>query len=148
MADPAGLTVVTTLPQGRAVVVEADEDRLSQLLLILVDNAIEHSPPGGTVTLELGVSGSKATLAVSDQGPGVPAAERERIFEPFARLPGRRRTSSGSGLGLAIARQLAVRHGADLVVDDAPGGGARFSLRLALAPSGVATQALPGTGRA
>ncbi len=138
MAAAAGLTLVADLPAEQRVVVEADEDRLSQLLLILVDNAIEHSPPGGAVTLRLGASGGHATIAVLDQGPGVPAADRERIFEPFARLPGRRRTSSGSGLGLAIARQLALRHGAALDVDDAPGGGARFSVRLPLVPGGGA----------
>lgn len=141
MADPAGLTVSPNLPEGRTVVVEADEDRLAQLLLILVDNAIEHSPPGGTIGLELTTGGGRASIAVRDQGPGVPEADRERIFEPFARLPGRRRTTSGSGLGLAIARQLAVRHGADLVVDDAPGGGARFTVRLPLAPAGTVVPA-------
>lgn len=148
MADPAGLTVRTAWPEGRSVVVEADEDRLAQLLLILVDNAIEHSPPGGTLGLELGVGGGRATIAVSDQGTGVPEADREHIFEPFARLPGRRRTTSGSGLGLAIARQLAMRHGADLVVDDAPGGGARFTLRLPLSTTGVSAQAVPGAHQA
>jgi signal transduction histidine kinase len=148
MADPAGLTVRTAWPEGRSVVVEADEDRLAQLLLILVDNAIEHSPPGGTLRLELGVGGGRAAIAVSDQGTGVPEADRERIFEPFARLPGRRRTTSGSGLGLAIARQLAMRHGADLVVDDAPGGGARFTLRLPLSTTGASAQAVPGAHQA
>jgi len=76
-------------------------------------------------------------VAVSDQGPGVPTAERERIFEPFARLPGARRSTTGSGLGLAIARQLAARHDGDLTVEDAPGRGARFVLRLPLRSSGT-----------
>lgn len=144
MADPAGLTVRTSLPETRPVVVEADEDRLAQLVLILVDNAIEHSPPGGILGLSLRAGGGRATIGVTDQGPGVPETERERIFEPFARLPGRRRSASGSGLGLAIARQLALRHGAELRVDDAPGGGARFTLRLPLVSAGVAAQAVPG----
>jgi two-component system, OmpR family, sensor histidine kinase CiaH len=137
MAAGAGLSVVTELPAGRTVVVEADEDRLSQLILILVDNAVQHSPPGGAITLGVGAGGGKATIAVRDQGPGIAAADRERIFEPFARLPGKRRSRSGSGLGLAIARQLASRHGGELWVDDAPGGGARFTVRLPLAPAGT-----------
>ncbi|MFN8619402.1 MAG: HAMP domain-containing sensor histidine kinase [Chloroflexota bacterium] len=139
MAAGAGLALDTQLPAGGSVVVDADEDRLSQLVLILVDNAVEHSPAGGTIGLELAVAGGKATIGVRDQGPGVPVAERERIFEPFARLPGRRRTGSGSGLGLAIAQQLAGRHGAQLSVEDAPGGGARFTVRLPLAHGGAAT---------
>ena len=148
MVTSAGLNLVTNLPAGRQVVVDADDDRLSQVLLILVDNAIEHSPSGGTITISLTVSGGRATIAVLDQGPGVPLPDRERIFEPFARLPGRRRTRSGSGLGLAIARQLTSRHGADLAVDDAPGGGARFTVRMPLALAGVTASPRPGTSRA
>jgi len=144
MAGAAGLALVADLPAGRNVIVDADEDRLSQVLLILVDNAIQHSPTGSTITVRLSVTGNRATVGVLDQGPGVPAADRERIFEPFARLPGRRRTSSGSGLGLAIARQLAVRHGAELAVDDAPGGGARFTVRLPIVSGPAAASASAG----
>jgi len=137
MAGVQGLTVDTTLPDETQVLVDADPDRLTQLVLILVDNAIEHSPKGGVITLGLSVAAGRAVVAVSDQGPGVPTAERERIFEPFARLPGARRSTTGSGLGLAIARQLAARHDGDLTVEDAPGRGARFVLRLPLRSSGT-----------
>jgi len=132
MAGAHELTLRTELPDRPSVLVDADEDRLTQLVLILVDNAIEHSPSGGVITLGLAVSAGKASVSVSDQGPGVPIAERERIFEPFARLPGERRSATGSGLGLAIARQLAGRHDGDMTVADAPGGGARFVLWLPL----------------
>ncbi len=117
--------------------VEADEDRLTQVLLILVDNAIEHSPSAGTITLGLALQGGRVVDLRERPGPGVPVADRERIFEPFARLPGARRSAAGSGLGLAIARQLVGRHDGELGVEDAPGGGARFVLRLASAPTGV-----------
>jgi signal transduction histidine kinase len=147
MAASAGLGLDTRLPAARSVVVDADEDRLSQLVLILVDNAVEHSPAGGTVTLELATSGGTAMIGVRDEGPGIPEEERQRIFEPFARLSGRRRTGSGSGLGLAIARQLAGRHGAQLVVDDAPGGGARFTVRLPLAHGSAAPAPAGAPGR-
>ena len=134
MATSRGLTLETELPDARTrLTVMADSDRLAQLLLILLENAYAHSPAGGTVRLTLTRSRDprgSAEVTVSDQGPGVPMAERERIFEPFARLTERPRTEGGSGLGLAIARLLAVRHEASLWVDDAPGGGARFTLRL------------------
>jgi signal transduction histidine kinase len=139
MAGAHGLTLSTSVPDQGTVPVDADEDRLTQLVFILVDNAIEHSPSGGGITLGLAVTGGKAVVSVSDQGPGVPAAERERIFEPFARLPRERRSATGSGLGLAIARQLAGRHDGDMLVEDAPGGGARFALRLPLRSSGLET---------
>ena len=73
-----------------------------------------------------------AAIQVTDQGPGIPAAELERIFEPFVRVQGTRRSTGGAGLGLAIARQLAVRQGAELNVASAPGQGATFSLVLRL----------------
>ncbi len=121
-------------PDGRspALPVLGDPDRLVQLLLVLLDNAFRVSPPGGLVTVTVAEAGRRAQVAVRDQGPGVPADERERIFEPFARLAGRRRESRGSGLGLAIARRIAVLHGGTLTVEDAPGGGARFVLAIPL----------------
>jgi signal transduction histidine kinase len=127
------LAVSPTGPVPGLVVV-ADPDRLDQLVLILVDNAVKHSPSGGVVQLSLidqrHVGG--AIVQVSDQGPGIPAAELERIFEPFVRVAGTRRSSGGAGLGLAIARQLAVRQGAELSVASQPGAGATFSLALRL----------------
>jgi signal transduction histidine kinase len=116
------------------LIVSADHDRMAQLLLIFIDNAIDHSPPSGVVRLEVRsmmVDGQPyVSVSVIDQGPGVPPAERERIFEPFARLTTRRSSGGGSGLGLAIARLLAARQDATLDVGDAPGGGAVFSVAL------------------
>lgn len=116
------------------LVVSADPDRMTQLLLIFIDNAIDHSPAGGTVRLFVRpvTEGGRAQVAVgvADQGPGVPREHRSRIFEPFARLQGRRRETGNTGLGLAIARILATRQDASLHVDDAIGGGAVFSVWL------------------
>jgi len=114
--------------------VTADRDRLDQLVLILVDNAVKHSPPGGLVRLDLldERQAGKAAIRVSDDGPGIPPGELERIFEPFVRVPGTRRATGGAGLGLAIARQLAIRQGAELTVASPAGAGATFSLALRL----------------
>jgi len=118
------------------LLVRADRERMIQLLTIFIDNAIDHSPPNGLVTVTAhdvveGARGSRrAVVVVADQGPGVPVKDRERIFEPFARAAGERRSPSTTGLGLAIARILASRQNATLAVGDAPGGGAAFSVSL------------------
>lgn len=118
----------------RELMVSADPDRMAQLLLIFVDNAVDHSPQGGVVRLQVQPITShgraQVSVAVADQGPGVPQHERSRIFEPFARLTGRRRETGNTGLGLAIAQLLAARHDAVLHVGDAEGGGAVFSVWL------------------
>ena len=99
--------------------------------MILVDNAIDHSPPGGRVTIRVATTGRTAELSVEDEGPGVPADERERIFEPFTRLPGvRRDRSEGTGLGLAIARRIVAAHGGGIAAGDGADGGARFTVTL------------------
>jgi signal transduction histidine kinase len=120
------------------LLVEADRDRMFQLLMIFVDNAIDHSPPEGVVRIVVRSDGppaqGRAIIDVLDQGPGIPFELREQIFEPFAKVAGRRRTTGTTGLGLAIARILATRQGAELNVGDAPGGGARFSVALPRRP--------------
>ena len=114
-----------------ANVVLGDRDRLIQLLLILLDNAFDHSPAGTTVTVGVVPSGKSVVLAVADHGPGIAGADRDRIFEPFQRLPGvARDRAGGTGLGLAIARRIATGHDGTIDVDDAPGGGARFVVTL------------------
>jgi signal transduction histidine kinase len=134
IAEASGASFTTSQDHVSGLAVTADRDRLDQLVLILVDNAIKHSPPGGSVQLSLldqRRSGT-AVIQVSDEGPGIPAEELERIFEPFVRVPGTRRATGGTGLGLAIARQLAVRQGGELTVASSPGAGAIFSLSLRL----------------
>jgi two-component system sensor histidine kinase CiaH len=116
---------------GTLASVAGDRDRLTQLVLILIDNALDHAPPGTGVRVAVRPSDRRVELTVSDEGPGIPPAERDRVFEPFTRLPGvRRDRAGGTGLGLAIAQRIVAAHDGTIAVDDAPGGGARFVVSL------------------
>jgi signal transduction histidine kinase len=117
--------------------VRAAPEAVLQVLGNLLDNAAKYSPDHGPIRLEATRYGPLAVLAVEDTGPGVPPADRERIFERFTQLDsGATRRAGGVGLGLYIARQLAGAQDGELVVcDPALGGpGARFELRLPLTP--------------
>jgi signal transduction histidine kinase len=116
------------------LVAQVDPDALEIAIGNLVSNAVAYSPPGGTVTLQVHGEGQGLEVTVDDQGPGIPAGERERIFAPFVRAtaPTADRTQgrAGLGLGLAIARRIVEGHAGTLTVGEAPGGGARFTIRL------------------
>ena len=102
--------------------------RLRQLVTILADNAIAHSPTGSTVTVHVGPSADGAHLAVDDQGPGVREEDMAHVFDRFWRARGA--PAGGTGLGLAIAAWIAQRHGGTIGVTNRPEGGARFAVRL------------------
>jgi two-component system, OmpR family, sensor kinase len=104
---------------------------LTRLMRNLIENAIRHTPGGGVVRIEARALGDQAIVEVSDDGPGVPADVRERVFEPFVRLSNDGADRSGAGLGLAIARGIARAHGGDLAAVDSDRG-ARFVVRLPL----------------
>jgi signal transduction histidine kinase len=109
----------------------ADRARIVQLLLVLLDNAVDHSPAGGQVAVRVRTEGGSVVIEVDDQGPGIPEADRRRIFEPFTRLPGTtRHGSGGTGLGLAVARRIAEAHGGTIEAGAPVRGGARFTVRL------------------
>ncbi len=112
----------------QALVVPGVARLLRRALRNLLENARRHG--AGSVALTLGVSNGQVQLRVCDQGPGVPVALRERIFEPFFRLPGASERDGGVGLGLALVRSIAQRHGGTAHCEDRPGGGACFVLRL------------------
>jgi two-component system sensor histidine kinase ChvG len=113
------------------VLIEGDANRLAQVLRNLIDNAISFSPEGGRVTLALASRGDQVELAVSDQGPGVPAANRRDIFRRFySERPEGEDFGRHSGLGLSIAGAIVVAHGGQIIVEDAPGGGAAFRVLL------------------
>jgi signal transduction histidine kinase len=115
--------------RGESVIVHGDVSRLAQVLGNLLDNARRHAGPGAvTVTVS---GGDPATVLVTDDGPGVPPADRERIFDRLVRLDEARGGDGGAGLGLAIARGIARAHGGDLRCVDPPSGrGAAFELVL------------------
>ena len=110
-----------------SVAVTGDGHQLMVLLDNLVDNALRHTPPQGRVDVITGIHHGAPCLWVADSGPGIPAAERERVFDRFYRSAGAT-SSSGSGLGLAIVRTVAERHGATVTLDDAPAGGLRVTV--------------------
>ena len=124
-----------TLGEPRPVT--GDAGAIQQVLVNLLDNAIKHSPRGATVKASLDFRETgRVALVVADAGPGVPARERERIFDPFHRLGSElRRETQGAGLGLAIVKHAVAAHGGVARVDDAPGGGARFSVYLPDSPN-------------
>jgi signal transduction histidine kinase len=102
-----------------------DERGVIQILVNLIVNAIHHSPADGVVQLAFAQTGATASVTVIDQGPGIAAADQQRIFERFER-----RREGGTGLGLAISRRLARSMGGDVTLESAPGEGARFTLTL------------------
>jgi signal transduction histidine kinase len=115
------------------VFVAGDERLLRRAIRNLLENAQRYG--GGEVEIGLAVEagagpGRGVSVQVSDRGPGVPAAMRERIFEPFFRLPGHAEQAGGVGLGLALVKQIAVRHGGSVRCEARAGGGSRFVIRL------------------
>jgi signal transduction histidine kinase len=98
------------LPHADAARVTGDADGLRVMLENIVENAIRYTPGGGAVDVSLRMAGKRAVLCVQDNGPGIPAAELERVFDRFYRVPGT--VPQGSGLGLAIVREIADAHGA------------------------------------
>jgi signal transduction histidine kinase len=116
--------------------IPGDRDRLKQVLLNLVANALDHTPEGGTVTLGLAAVGEHARLTVSDTGPGIPREDLPRIFERFYRIdPSRKRKAGGgAGLGLSIAHWIVKNHQGRIEVATEPGRGSTFSVWLPRKP--------------
>ena len=108
------------LSADAAVTATGDSDALRTLLANLIDNAVNYTPPGGTVDVSVTVKDGQAQWIVADNGPGIPSAERERVFDRFHRLDAA--GARGSGLGLAIVQQIAQRHRATVELGDGPDG--------------------------
>jgi signal transduction histidine kinase len=111
--------------------IDLDPDMLARVIRNLVENARRHAGPDGQVTVSSAAVAGRLRVCVDDDGPGIPPAERERVFDRFHRSDAARdRGSGGSGLGLAITRAIVTAHGGTIRAEDSPAGGARFSFEL------------------
>jgi signal transduction histidine kinase len=118
---------------GPATVVTADEHLLARAIENLLDNALRHTPEGGAVRVGWRATGNRVAIEVADTGPGIPAADLARVFDPLYRgESSRSRKTGGAGLGLAIARRILVAHGGDLTAANGNQGGAIFTATLPL----------------
>jgi signal transduction histidine kinase len=123
------LAVHTELTPTRLV---GDTRALSRVLRNLLENAALHA--ASRIDVAVASGGGDATVSVTDDGPGIPAADRERVFDRFVRLdPDRSRRGGGAGLGLAIVREIVAAHRGSVTVDERPGGGTRMTIQLPLA---------------
>jgi two-component system, NtrC family, sensor kinase len=116
--------------QGKTALV--DRRRIVQVLVNLVDNARKFTPRGGVVTVEMDSDRQEVHLVVADNGPGIPASERDRIFAPYYQRPSGGMTTSahGVGLGLAIVKSIVDRHGGSIGLESGTGKGCRFKVTL------------------
>jgi signal transduction histidine kinase len=110
--------------------VQGDAARLRQVLLILLDNALRHSPAGGTVRVDAGVDRKQVHLRVSDTGDGIPAEHLPFVFERFYRVDDARGHGDGTGLGLAIAKGLVEAQRGHIALESRPGAGTRVTVTL------------------
>ena len=117
--------VLSCEPAGDLPAIDADAAQITQVVLNLMTNAIEATPPGGAIEIEVQRRGQRVVLAVVDQGSGISDQNRDRLFEPFyTTKPG------GTGLGLAIARAIVEAHRGEIRVESAKTGGARVEIEL------------------
>jgi two-component system OmpR family sensor kinase len=132
---------VRLVGDGKKLPIHADPSRIAQILSNLLDNARRYTPPGGEITVQTAARDHHAEVTVVDSGPGIPATDRERVFDRLVRLDDARdRDSGGAGLGLPIARALAhAHHGSLECLSDTSAGGAAFRLTLPLTESGSAS---------
>src|SRR6478609_3904359 len=128
LGKPAAKRGVRVVVDPQPAVVAGDPARLRQLVMILVDNAIRHSPTDGRVGVAVQADGTGASLVVEDDGPGIRPEDLPHVFERFYRAPGA--PGGGTGLGLAIAAWIVDRHGGRIAVANRAEGGARFVVDL------------------
>src|SRR5713101_5336172 len=120
-----------------------DPDRLIQVLWNLLENANKYASPRSSIKVETRWTGTEVLIGVADRGPGIPAGEREKIFQHFYRLDRDYRAhTQGSGLGLAICRGIVQAHGGRIWVEDRPGGGSIFRIALPLPPDSIVLEGL------
>jgi signal transduction histidine kinase len=136
-AQARGVSLRADLGQAAAL---GDSRLAERLVANLVDNAIRHNIPGGTVWMTTSMDESRAFLSVTNTGPEVPLEQVERLFQPFQRLEAGRTARDGLGLGLPIAVAIAAAHGAELRARPHPGGGLEVEVRFPRVPAGTAAE--------
>ncbi len=147
LAEREGVELVVSLPRSE-VVVDADPTRVEQILLILLDNAVRHTPAGGKITVGVGIDAGHGTVSVRDTGSGISQDSQQFVFDRFYQADPSRE-GRGLGLGLAIARGLADAHGGSIEVRSTPKVGSVFTVRLPLVqPPPPATQVADTPGAA
>lgn len=117
-------------PEPQLSLVHVDFVLIEQVIVNLLDNACNYTPPGTPIVIEVQMTNRHIEMTISDSGPGIPQNLLDRIFDKFYRLPGT--ATGGTGLGLSISRGLVEAHGGTLIAENRPEGGARFRLRLPL----------------
>ncbi len=127
--------VLETESDGSPAPVHGDRNRLKQVFLNLLTNAIKYNQPGGSVRVVVRLEGDEAVTCVHDTGRGIPADSLPHVFERFYRVPETSRTTSGTGLGLAIARRIAEASHGSISVESEVGKGSVFCVRLPAGPS-------------
>jgi PAS domain S-box-containing protein len=137
-------TIELRIPHRSAMPIHGDRGRLGRVLMHLMANAVKFSPAGGELVIDVDADDRHVTTSVADRGIGVPSGERTAVFERFAR--GSNAAGQGMGLGLFIARDVVLRHGGDIRIEDRPEGGSVAVFRIPLEPAAIA--ALDGSSPA
>ena len=136
LAQARKMTIDVSIPEH--TVARGDPGALRQILINVLDNAAKYGPTGQTITIGARNEGKVVRLWVDDSGPGIPLANREKVWKPFVRLGGTVDDSTGgAGLGLAIVRDLATAMGAHVGLSETPTGGTRFTLEMLAAQNGA-----------
>ena len=146
LSEREGVELAVSVP-GAEVVVDADGARVEQILLILLDNAVRHTPAGGKITVGVGVDGGHGTVSVRDTGSGISHDSQQFVFDRFYQADPSRE-GRGLGLGLAIARGLADAHGGSIEVRSTPHVGSVFTVRLPLVSQPPPVQVPDASGSA
>jgi heavy metal sensor kinase len=136
LAEAARITLELNITPHLAV--SGDAGWIERLLLILLDNAIKFTPPGGRVTVGVAAHAQRVAVSIADTGIGIEPDARPRVFEPFYRSETAARPGEGAGIGLALAKWIADAHDARLTVTSTPGAGSTFSIDFSALPAAPA----------
>lgn len=129
-AKRQGIILSYSLPE-QPILADIDEDRIRQVVIILLDNAMKYSKENGVVSCSLKLEGKELIISIKDDGIGIPETEKDRIFERFYRLePKKQIKKEGRGLGLSIAKYIIEAHGGNISVDSVYGKGSTFTIHL------------------